>query len=99
MKESITQLKFTPETLLSNNPRSSILCTLQDSNNMEWFCEFKEMSLFDIAKFIVDFFNSTTVTVKRIKFTICHRCITVFKSKENCYDYYLECISKQLHIG
>ncbi len=98
MEQLITQVKYTKEGEFSREVYA--LCTLEDEETKSWKCEFKKMSLTEIAKVIVDFFDSTSISAKSLSFTLFKKDVTVCNKSSSKYDYqhYLEDICFQLVI-
>ena len=102
MEKMITQIKYTGKSGDSEK-ESSALCTMNYDDYFKdtssWKCKFTNMSLTEIAKFIVAFFDSTSVTVKNLTFTIFEKRISVKKSSsDHNYKHYLEELCSQIVI-
>lgn len=97
MKQLITQIKYFETAEFSR--KGSVLCTLTNEKEHEWNCEVSQMSLDEIAHFIVEFFNSTSVTAQKLKFTFFKKTVTIFKSSSaHNYSHYLEQICDSIVI-
>lgn len=97
MEQLITQVKYIEKG--GPSKKGSILCTLVNEDRHRWDCKVAEMSLTEIAKFIVAFFDSTSVTAEILSFTIFKKNVSIHKSSyEHNYNHYLEKLCSQIVI-
>lgn len=89
MEQLITQVKYIEK---GAGPRKgSALCTLEDEVTHSWNCKFEKMSLAEIAQFIVDFFDSTSITAEILTFKVFKKEVRIYKSSsKHNYQHYLE---------
>ena len=97
MEQLITQVKYVEKG--EHSRKGSVLCTLTNENRHTWNCQVQKMSLTELAHFIIDFFNSKSVTAESLEFTLFKQTITVYKSStEHNYKHYLEELCSRIVI-
>ena len=104
MEELITQVKYTiHKKIFTQDKEATVLCTMTDPASKLWTCEFANVTLSEIANFIVEFFYSTTVEVEEVNFTILGAKsasrVALHKSTQRTPEHYLMQMASQINIG
>ena len=95
MKQEITQVKFSKQ---YNERNVSVICTQSTIQSSCWECKFNRTSLLNVADFVVELFNCTTLnnaTLLSLHFG--EHIISVEKCAENnTFTHYLEELASKL---
>jgi len=94
----ITQAKFTyeqPVHLAHQKNEGFVLCNMSHLETLSWTCEFNKMSLYEISRFIVEFFSTPGIPARKLTFTFMGTEVSVAKTDHYTHENYLEIISKQ----
>ena len=96
MEQKITQVKFKKEI---ESKSISVVCTVSDLSDSLWICNFGNISLLDIAYFVVDLFNSDLLNASKLTLHVSSgKKFSVEKSTENTFTHYLEELSSQINF-
>ena len=96
MEQKITQVKFSKEI---EGKTISVVCTMSDLSSSLWICNFSNVSLFDIAYFVVDLFNSDLLNASKLMLHASNgKKFYVNRSTENTFTHYLEELSSQINF-
>ena len=95
MNEEITQVKFSKE---FDGQEVSVVCTRSPLISSWWDCKFSKTSLLNIAHFVVELFNSVTLSgATHLSLEFGNYCAGVDKCTENnTFTHYLEAIASKL---